>query len=132
MRFSPWEPGVYFALGVISADRDLQNILYEEAPRVVGNNAYNDTGLDLELKSKHYTGPAVGMGMNHVFNFGLSLSMGFMMGLKADETPDITVTSFGSDPSSQADLELFKHEVEDEYLEFPPVGMFHLAIGYNF
>jgi hypothetical protein len=132
VRFSPWKFGFYFSLGILSVEQDEQRILYKEGPRVVGENAYNDSGLLLQVRAKRYEGLAGGMGINHVFESGLSLGAGFLMGLTPEETPEVTATSFGSDPASQEDLAIFKREVEDEYLEFPPVGMFHLAVGYNF
>lgn len=131
-RFSPWESGIYFALGALAADIDGQDVVYEEAPRVVGDSAYNSTGMRLQVESKSYTGIVAGMGINHVFDFGLSIGFGFVTGLTQEEAPDIVVTSFGSDPASDEDLEKFKDTVEEEYLGPPTVGMLHLAIGYNF
>lgn len=128
VRLSPWEHGIYFALGVLRAYGDTQDVLYDERARVVGDGAYV-TGLRLQVQGKPKTAPALGFGFNHVFDFGLSFGLGFLVGLDQPEPPDIeiTVTNPAVLPS---DIELFRREVERDFDDTP--FLFHLAVGYNF
>ena len=98
---------------------------------MVGDSAYNDSGLRLDVKGKPHSAPAAGIGFNHVFDFGLSLGVGILVALTRPDKPEVTVTSSGSEPASDEDLEAFKKVVQDEYVETGR-GMLHLAVGFNF
>lgn len=132
IRFSPMEKyGFYFSFASLVTQGDDIEIQYKEQPRVVGNTAYQSAGLKLEVDGKPTTAPAVGIGINHVFDFGLSVGAGFLMGLKRPSDPDVTVTSFGADPVSEADLTEFADKVRDDYTN-TNTGLVHIAVGYNF
>ena len=128
VRFSPWEHGAYFAVGVLEARGDTQDVLFDERARVVGDGAYV-TGLRVIVRGKDETAPAVGFGLNHVFEFGLSLAAGFLVGLTQPDAPEIVVTV--TNPNVlQSDIDKFKREVEDDFFDTP--FLLHLAIGFNF
>lgn len=128
VRLSPWESGFYFAFGVLRAYGDTQDILYDERARVVGDGAYV-TGLRLRVQGKPKTAGAVGLGINHVTDFGLSLGLGFLIGLDQPNPPDIDVQVTNA-AVLQADIDKFRAEVEKEFVDTP--FLFHLAIGFNF
>ena len=128
LRLSPWEHGFYFAVGVLKVKGDRQEVLYDERARVVGDGAYV-TGMRLIVKGKPKTAGAVGLGFNHVTDFGLSLAVGFLLGVDQPDPPEIDVQV--TNPAVlQTDIDKFRAEVEDDFDDTP--FMFHLAIGYNF
>ena len=129
VRFSPWEHGAYFAVGVLEAGGDSQDVLFDERARVVGDGAYV-TGLRVIVRGKEETAPAVGFGINHVFEFGLSLAAGFLLGLTQPDEPDVVVQVLGPDSVPQSDIDKFEREVRDDFTDTP--FLLHLAIGFNF
>ena len=58
VRFSPWELGFYFAVGVLRVYGDSQHVLFDERARVVGDGAYV-TAIDLNVRGKPKTAGAV-------------------------------------------------------------------------
>lgn len=128
VRLSPWEHGFYFAFGVLRVEGNTQDILYDERARVVGDGAYV-TGIRLRVQGKAKTAGALGIGFNHVFDYGLSLGAGFLIGLDQPDPPEIDVQV--TNPAVlQSDIDKFRAEVDDDFDDTPV--MFHLAIGYNF
>lgn len=128
VRFSPWEHGAYFAVGVLDVGGDTQDVLFDERARVVGDGAYV-TGLRVMVRGKEETAPAVGFGINHVFDFGLSLAAGFLVGLTQPDGPEIVVEV--TNPNVlQSDIDKFSQEVRDDFFDTP--FLLHLAIGFNF
>lgn len=129
VRFSPWEHGAYFAVGVLEVGGDTVDVLFDERQRLVGDGAYL-TALRVIVRGKEATAPAVGFGINHVFDFGLSLAAGFLLGLTQPDEPDVVVQVLGPDSVPQSDIDKFKREVEDDFFDTP--FLLHLAIGFNF
>ncbi|MCZ6472850.1 MAG: hypothetical protein O6934_05365 [SAR324 cluster bacterium] len=128
LRYSPFEHGLYFALGLLRVKGDTQDVLFDNRARVVGDGAYV-TELRVRVQGREQSAPAVGIGFNHVFPFGLSLGAGALFGLGHAETPRVQVEA--TNPAVlQSDLDKFKREVEDEFFDLP--FLFHFAIGYNF
>lgn len=128
IRFSPWEHGFYFAVGVLRVFGDSQDVLYDERARVVGDGAYV-TGIRLRIQGKPKTAGALGFGFNYVADFGLSLGAGVLIGLDQPEPPDIEITVTNPDVL-QSDIDKFRAEVQGDFTDSP--FLFHLAIGYNF
>ena len=130
LRISPFEHGLYFAAAVLRAKGDRQEIFYDKRARVIGAGAYV-TDLRVTVQGKTQSALATGIGFNHVFEFGLSLGVGLLVGLGSTETADVQVEAPNPDtPVLQSDLDRFKREVEDDFPDVPV--LFHFAIGYNF
>ena len=131
LRISPFEFGLYFSVGVLHSKGDRQEVFYDQRPRLIGNGAYV-TDLRVTVQGQSQTSLATGIGFNHVFEFGLSLGVGLLIGLGPTETADVHVEApnpIGLVPT-QSDLDHFKREVEDDFPDLPI--LFHFAIGYNF
>ncbi len=132
VRFSPWEFGLYFAAGVIHVQATEQHVVWDQRGRRVGQGDYI-AGLTADVEGGKVTAPAVGIGYNHVFGFGLSLGIGILVGLREPDSPNVGVSATNpgvTDNVSEADLQLFRDKVADEFPDEPV--MFHVAFGYNF
>ena len=132
VRFSPWKFGLYFAAGVIQVQATEQHVVWDQRGRRVGQGDYI-TGLTADVVGGKVTAPAVGAGFNHVFEAGLSLNIGILVGLRGPDGPDVRVSATNpgvTDDVSEADLQLFRDKVADNFPDEPV--MIHLALGYNF
>ena len=130
LRISPWEFGLYFALGALHVQGDDESVRWDVRGRRVGRGDYI-TGLTAKIDGKPATVPALGIGFNHVFDFGLSLAVGALVGVQRAAATDVTVTAYGADREVAAsDLKRFREKIEDRYFDHPV--MLHLAAGYNF
>ena len=75
----------------------------------------------------------MGIGYNHVFEFGLSLNFGILVGLRKPDSPDVEVSATNPGVTgdvSQADLQRFRDQVANDFPDEPL--MIHIAFGYNF
>lgn len=128
LRISPWEPGFYFALAALHVEASEQEVRWDERGRRVGRGDYV-TDLEADIKGHDVTTPAVGLGFNHVFDVGLSVGAGILLGLIQPEEPDVEVRA--SNPAvTDEDLARFRRDVRERFPDTP--FMLHLAIGYNF
>jgi hypothetical protein len=128
LRFSPEPFGVYLAIGALILEPDREQVTWDERSRTVGQGNYT-TGLRADIESRRSAIPALGAGINHVFEGGLSLGAGFLYGVREPDPPQVEVTATNSDVSA-ADRERFRRKIRDDF--YGPPLMFHLAAGYNF
>ncbi|MCH8883800.1 MAG: hypothetical protein IIA41_09925 [SAR324 cluster bacterium] len=128
VRFSPWDFGVYFAGALLYVDGDEQEVKWDVRGRRVGRGDYK-TGLTADIEGNSVLTPAGGVGVNHVFDFGLSLNGGILIGILQPGTPDVEVTATDSSVTGD-DLRRFREKIEVEFVDLPV--MLHLAVGYNF
>lgn len=128
VRFSPWDFGVYFAGALLYVDGDEQEVKWDVRGRRVGRGDYI-TGLTADIEGNAVLTPAGGVGVNHVFDFGLSLNGGILIGILQPGTPDVEVTATDSGVTGD-DLRRFRDKIEVEFVDLPV--MLHLAVGYNF
>jgi hypothetical protein len=128
VRFSPWDFGLYFALGGLGTGNAEQKIEYDNRARVIGRGAYV-TGLNVKVKKQPQTTAAAGIGYLHVFRSGLSVGAGALLGTSQPSAPTVTVTDT-TGTAAQSDLDRFRHRIERDNRGLR--GMLHLAVGWNF
>jgi len=128
VRFSPERFGVYLALGVLILEPDQEQVVWDERSRIVGQGSYT-TGLTADIEGKRATVPAVGAGINHVFQGGLSLGAGFLYGVEKPDPPSVRVSATNS-TVSQSDLDRLEARIRRDFNDLPV--MVHLAAGFNF
>lgn len=129
LRWSPWAFGFYFSLGYLKTEGDQLTLTYDKRLRIIGENAY-DTGYTAEVQGRPYGGGALGWGINHVFEMGLSLGGGFLVGWAEPQKPEVSVYGFDQ-AVSQTDQDALAQDIQDNDPHTSQM-MFHLSVGYNF
>ncbi|MDT8447179.1 MAG: hypothetical protein RRB13_09850 [bacterium] len=129
LRWSPWAFGGYFSLGYLATEGDQMTLVYDQRLRVIGDNAYT-TGFTAEVSGQPYSGAALGAGINHVFEFGLSMGFGVLAGVNNPSDSEVALSGF-DETVSDADQAALKQRLIDNA---PPTSqvLVHFTIGYNF
>ncbi len=128
-RYSPWDIGLYFNLSYLIEGESNTESKFDKENRQIGDNLY-DTALTIKVEREEWSGAAIGGGYNHVFESGISLGIGAMVGLTKREDPKITITTDTGVTLSTSDKNQLIKDIEKE--EYDYVGSGYIAIGYNF
>lgn len=129
LRYSPFENGFYLSVGALSTGRDYTQVVFERRNRVLPNDTQlSATQIIVETEVDPWSGVGVGLGYTAVWDFGLSLGIGFLYSPTSLE-PKITVT-FDPDVTEADKLSLTQRVEDDLGTINPTLG--YLAIGYNF
>ncbi|HEX7927847.1 MAG TPA: hypothetical protein VF678_09655, partial [bacterium] len=107
VRWTPWNHGLYFAGGILATGEDKQGVTYDARARVIGDNAYSNTAMKVDVQDQTQVAPAIGIGYLHVFSFGLSLGAGVLIAARVADPPDVKVTVTQGTVTA-ADLSKFK------------------------
>ena len=128
LRYSPFSiiRPFYISAGYFIDKGFDEHIVYDVRSRTIGSNVYV-TGLDVTTHDKPVASLAFGAGINYVWSKGWSVSAGFLLALKRNQT-DILVTA--TNPGiAPGDIEAFKQQIADEHRN---ISLGYLAVGYNF
>ena len=128
LRYSPFSfvRPFYVSAGYFIDKGNEEHIVYDVRPRTIGSNVYV-TGLDVTIQDSPVSSLAFGAGINYVWQKGWSVSAGFLLGLKRNQT-DVSVST--TDPSvAPGDIAAFKQAIEDKHRS---ISIGYLAVGYNF
>ncbi len=127
MRVFPFDFGLYFSGGIMYVDSKKTTLTFRKSNRVVGDNEYANTGLEATLEYDEWYGAGTGVGFNHIFANGFSLSTGLNVGL-GFQNGDVTVGSTGS--VTAADLEIWKEQIESN--ERRRADQIYFSLGHSF
>lgn len=130
LRWSPWEFGLFFSVGGLLIERQVDRFEYDKRLRILGDNAYQ---TDLKLTTEREAGGSVGagLGFTHIYDWGLNLSGGWFVGVD-NRTKTFTIETPNAE-STVADSDLDELREDLRWRErMNPLGIFHLAVGWNF
>ncbi len=126
VRFTPWDFGLYFTLGGMYRGEQTSTITFKSDEREIGENTYT-TALEALVEYEAWSGLALGWGINHIFENGITLGMAYNVGLGRQEA-DVTVAS--TNAVSEADMAYWKKQIKSNEKQIPYICT--LAIGYAF
>lgn len=120
----------YISFGAILHDEDVAITKFKNGRYFIGSQFYEtDQTLKIEATVPSSVQPAIGFGLNRVFNVGLSFGMGMFAGIHRKEFDDVKITLHGTEISS-FDSKRLKKRVQEQRGLFPYIVYF--ALGWNF
>ncbi|MGK5095006.1 hypothetical protein WDW89_23725 [Deltaproteobacteria bacterium TL4] len=130
-RIFPTEYGLYFSIGALSTGEEQYVVDFDKRLRTINGNEYK-TGLKAYVNYEEKTSPAIGIGYNHIFSNGLSLTMGMNLGWNSAVTPQVRVIAVNPETTvAAADLDYWEKQINaNEKRGFSYMGA--LGIGYAF
>ena len=131
-RYTPVRFAPYISFGVVFNDQDREVMEFAEQDQQIGNNTYH-TGLTVTQTRKAGWSPAIGLGYQYDFKFGLSINAEWTPGWFVwVPTPDIQVEA--GETIAQEDLDLFKEQTTDEFKSHVTnlYKVFHIGLAYRF
>ncbi len=130
LRLTPWAAGLYFSIGALQRQAESVELRFDQRSRLIGQNTYN-TGFTANLAFQDYAAPSVGMGLNHVFENGISFGIGMLAGLGPSRKATVTLNDFTPATTvSAADQAVLAQDFEQS--EFGLAMMVHAGVGFNF
>ncbi len=131
IKLSPFEFGAFISLGALFIDADKERIDFDKRVRTIGSNSY-DAAVKIELERPPAVRSAAGLGFNHVFSNGVSMSAEAFFALGDIPNPRISITS--DTPIAASDKEALVRRISEKFTDniHNRYHLVQIGIGFNF